>query len=122
MGFISVLMLVLAARTATHIYLALSTGTQQVIGVVMVASITALATYIVDRWKNSGNIESSTASDLWTESTRMRVELRDQVARVTAMYDEERKARIEAEDRERALLQRVAVLENEVSMLKAQHG
>jgi flagellar motility protein MotE (MotC chaperone) len=55
--------------------LGLSQAALQALGLVAVAVVGAAATYFLGRRSTSGSIETSAASDLWTESRAIRTEL-----------------------------------------------
>ena len=50
-----------------------------VLGGVIVALISAITTYIVAKRRESGNIETSEAEQLWEEGKIMRLELREEI-------------------------------------------
>lgn len=79
--------------------------------VVLAALVAPLLTYLVAKRQRSGRIATTEAAQLWNESTAMRVELRETVARL--------ELRIRELERERAICyERIEVLEAELASLR----
>jgi hypothetical protein len=55
---------------------------------IVAAVFAAAATYLGVRWRLSGRIGRSEASDLWDESTKMRQELRDEVVYLRGLVED----------------------------------
>lgn len=86
--------------------------------VVVAALLAPLATYLVARRQRSGRVITTEAAQLWTESTQMRKELRDHVARLEERVSEQ-EIRIKELERERALcLERLGTLEAELAAIR----
>lgn len=121
-------------------YLAASPAVWQAAGAVAVAVVTAAVTYLLGRRTTSGSVETSAASDLWAATDSLRKDLASALEWTTKALADERAARVQdrirfeadlqveraerirlegalraAEEDNRELRERVALLENRTS-------
>lgn len=73
--------------------------------------VTSLITYFVARRKNSGRIDTTEATELWIEATRIRRELRQEVKEQRAQIKDQAEQLQEARSEISLLRDRVRILE-----------
>lgn len=85
---------------------------------VFVALVTGAGTYFVARRTSSGDIDTSSAAELWQESQNMRRDLRDEVVALRAQIGVLEKDRLDLRESVGVMKAKIADLERETRMMQ----